>query len=78
MVHRHGRGERLSTCLVVKPCVSCVLILQHVSMFDYAGGAWVWTRQAPWYVPCGEVVYVVCCAFATCVHASFASFAKSG
>ena len=35
VVHGHERGERLGTCLVVKPCVSCVVSLQHVSMFHY-------------------------------------------
>ena len=27
-----GRGERLGTCLVVKPCASCVISLQYVCM----------------------------------------------
>ena len=39
VVHSHGRGKRLGACLMVKPCVSCVMNLQHISMFDYAGGA---------------------------------------
>ena len=38
-----------------------------MSMFDYAGGARAWTRQAPWYVPCGEVVCIVLREFAACV-----------
>ena len=32
VVHGHGRGTRLGTCLVVKPCVSCLVSLQHVCM----------------------------------------------
>ena len=35
----HGRGKRLSTCLVLKPCALCVVSLQHVPMFHYAGCA---------------------------------------
>ena len=78
MVHGHGRGE----APWYVPCgeavfVFCIVSLQHVSMFDYAGGVRAWTRPAFWYVPCGETVCVACREFATCVHASFASFAKS-
>ena len=36
-------------------------------IFDFAGGAWAWTRQAPWYLPCGEAVCVVFREFAACV-----------
>ena len=32
VVHRHGRGKRLGTCLVVKLCALCVVSLQHVCM----------------------------------------------
>ena len=32
VVHGHGRGKRLGTCLVVKPCASCVISLQYVCM----------------------------------------------
>ena len=32
VVHGHGRGKRLGTCLVVKSCVSYVVSLQHVCM----------------------------------------------
>ena len=39
VVHRHGRGKCLCTCLVMKLCASCFMSLQHVSMFDYASGA---------------------------------------
>ena len=52
MVHGHGRGTRLGTCLVVKPCVSYVMSLQDVFIFHYVGGAQAWTRHAPWYMPC--------------------------
>ena len=31
-----------------------------MSVFDYAGGAQAWTRQAPWYVPCGVKPCVLC------------------
>ena len=56
-MHGHRRGKRLGTCLVVEPRVLCVVSLQHVSMFDYAGGgARAWTRQAPRYLLCGEAV----------------------
>ena len=26
----------------------------------YAGGSRAWTRQASWYVPCGEAMCIVC------------------
>ena len=74
VVHGHGRGKRLGTWLAVKPCVSCFVSLQHVSMFDCVGGAQAWTRQAPWYVPCGEAVCVMCHEFPACVHASLNVF----
>ena len=51
IVHGHGRGKRLGTCLVLKPCVLCVMSLQHVPMFKYAGCARAWTSHAPLYVP---------------------------
>ena len=35
--------------------------------FDFAGGARAWTRQASWYLPCGEAVCVVFREFAACV-----------
>ena len=39
VIQGHGRGKRLGMCLVLEICVLCVVSLQHVSMFDYAGGA---------------------------------------
>ena len=35
----HGRGKLLGTCLVLERWVSCVVSLQHVSMFQYIGYA---------------------------------------
>ena len=70
VVHGHGRGTCLGTCLVVKPCVSCFVSLWHVFASDYAGCARAWTRQVPWYVPCGEAVSIVCREFLACFHAS--------
>ena len=32
VVHGYGRGKRLGTCLVVKPCASCIVSLQHMCM----------------------------------------------
>ena len=42
---------------------------QHVVVIvvDFAGGSRAWTRQAPWYLPCGEAVCVVCHEFVACV-----------
>ena len=68
VVHGHGRGKRLGTCLVVKPCASYFMSLQYISMFDYAGGAQAWTRHAPWYLPCGEAVYIIYPKFAARVY----------
>ena len=42
--------------------------------FDFAGGPRAWTRQAPWYVPCGEAVCIVCREFLARVHASLNVF----
>ena len=36
-VHGHGRGKRLVTCLVLQPHAFCVMSLQHVPIFHYAG-----------------------------------------
>ena len=74
MVHGHGQGKRLGTCLVVKPCALCFVSLQHASMLDYTSGARAWTRQAPWYMPCREAVCVVCHEFPACVHALLNAF----
>ena len=66
VMQRHGRCKRLGTCLVVKPYASCVVSLQHVSIFHYTGGARAWMMQAPWYLTCGEAAYVMwrcCCCF---------------
>ena len=68
--------QAVGMCLVLKPCVFCVVSLQHVSMFDYVGDARAWTRQATLYMPCGEAVCAVCREFVTDVHASL-TFAKS-
>ena len=54
-----------------------VVVVAVVVDLYYTGGALAWTRQAPWYGPCGEAVCVVCRELATCVHASLALFAKS-
>ena len=32
VVHGHGRGNSLGTCIVVKPCASRAMSLQHVCM----------------------------------------------
>ena len=67
-VHGHGRGKRLGMCLVVELRASCVVSLQHVSMFEYAGYARVWTMEALWYVPCAGATYVVCHEFTACAY----------
>ena len=68
---------RAYLCALCTPRVSRPLL--HTSMvidfllctyFYYTGGAWAWTRQAPWYLPCGEAVCVVCREFAACVYIS--------
>ena len=56
----HGRGKRLGMCLMFEPHVLGVVSLQHVPMFEYAGYARAWTRQAPWYMPCARAACVVC------------------
>ena len=45
-VSRHGRCKSLGTCFVLEPLASCVMSLQHVLLFQYAGCAWAWTRRA--------------------------------
>ena len=70
-VHGHGRGMGLGTCLVLQTHASCVVSLQHVSMFQYAGCVWGWTRKAPWYVPCASAACVGCREFATFAYVSF-------
>ena len=63
VVHGHGRGQRLGTYLVLEPCVSCVMSLQHVSVFDCASCAQAWARHAPQYVPS-----VFCVCRGHCLH----------
>ena len=38
-MHGHGGGKCLGTCLVLQPRASCVMSLQRVPMFEYAGCA---------------------------------------
>ena len=45
-----------------------------MSLYDYAGGAQAGKRQAPWYLPCGEAVCIVCHEFAEYMHASLNVF----
>ena len=54
--------------------VATGVVVVVVVDFDFASGAQAWTRQAPWYLPCGEAVCVVCHEFAACVHASLKVF----
>ena len=49
---------------------SCVMNLQRASMFEYAGCAWAWTRQAPRYVPCASATCILCPEFAECAYVS--------
>ena len=44
--------------------------------FDFASVARAWTRQAPWCVPCGEAVCVVCREFPACMHVSLKVFCQ--
>ena len=62
--------------MVVVVVVGAVVVVVVV-VVDFAGGARAWTRQAPWYLPCGEAVCIVCCDFAACVHASLTFFAQN-
>ena len=64
VVHGHGRGTRLGTCLVLELCALCMVILQHVAMLEYAGCAWTWIRYAHRYVPS---VSHMCCRH-SCVY----------
>ena len=70
VVHGHGQGKGLGTCLVLQPYASCVVSLQHVPMFHYAGCAWAWTRQAPSYVPCASAACSGCREFVACAYVS--------
>ena len=69
----HGRGKSLGTCLVLEPHASGVVNLQHVLMFQYAGCARAWTRQAPWYMPCTSATCILRCEFAACAYVLLSS-----
>ena len=45
-----------------------IFVVVVVVDFNFADGAWAWTRQAPWHLPCGEAMCVVCPEFAACVY----------
>ena len=45
-----------------------VTVVFFVFDFYFAGGAWTWMRQAPWYLPCGEAVCIVYHEFVACVY----------
>ena len=46
---------------------AAILVVAAVFGFDFAGVARAWTRETPWYLPCGEVVCVVLHEFVACV-----------
>ena len=72
-MHGHGRGKRLGTCLVLKLRASCVVSLQHVSMFQYAGCTRAWTMQAPWYMSCASAVCILYCKLVACAMFQYSS-----
>ena len=49
--------------------MAVAIVVLIVVVFDLycASEARAWTRQAPWYVPCAQVVCVLCREFAVCV-----------
>ena len=56
----------MSDVVVVVEAVAIVVVL--VFDFYFACGARAWKRQAPWYLPCGEAVCVMCHEFAARVY----------
>ena len=54
--------------VVVAAVVVVVVAIVVVFDFDFDGGARVWTRQAPWYLPYGEVVRIICHEFVAYVY----------
>ena len=57
-MHGHGLCKRLGTCLVLELRAFCIMSLQHVPMFEYAGCVWAWMRYVPRYVPS---ISCLCC-----------------
>ena len=74
VVHGHGGGTCLGTCLVYATCVvafvACVNGDQVLfyTRFYCTGCARAWTRQAPWYMPCARAACLVCREFAICAY----------
>ena len=54
--------------VAVAAVAAIAVVIVVVFNFDFAGGARAWTRQAPWYLPCGEVVCIVRREFEACVY----------
>ena len=54
--------------LVAMRAAIFVVVVVVVVDSDSADGALAWTRQAPWYLPCGEAMCVVFCEFVACVY----------
>ena len=46
--------------VVMVVVVAVVVVIVVLFDFDSASGGRAWTRQAPWYLPCGESVCVMC------------------
>ena len=70
VMHGHGPGTRLGTCLctlnVLWPLLHASMVMSFLlcTWFYYTNCAWAWTRQAP----CALAVGVVCREFAACVN----------
>ena len=56
----------MSEAVVVVVAAGAIVVVVVVDL-DFVHGAQAWTRQASWYLPCGEVVCIMCRAFAACV-----------
>ena len=67
-MHGHGRGAHLGTCLVQQQCVSYIITVQHVSMFQFPG----WARA------CMSMRLGTRLVYATCGVAFVASVSGAG
>ena len=48
--------------------VVVVVVVVAIVNFNNTSGAREWTRQALWYVSCGEAVCIVCLKFITQIY----------
>ena len=64
----HMWSYAANICVVGGGNIFVVVVVVVAVVLYYIGGAQAWTRQVPWYVPCGGAMCVLRHDFAPCVY----------